>query len=144
MSRIMELDKEYIAPTYKRYPVCFTEGRGSLIYDEDGKRYIDLGSGIAVNIFGAADEKWQEAVKTQIGRLQHMSNLYYTEPCVKAAELLCEKSGMSKVFFGNSGAEANEGAVKAARKYAADKKGEDYYTIITHFNKVPLFNANYI
>ena len=90
-----------------------------------------MGSGIGVTAFGIADEKWQQAVIDQIAKVQHMSNLYYTEPCAKLAELLCKKSGMKKVFFGNSGAEANEGAIKAARKYAAEKKGEDTYTIIT-------------
>ena len=134
MSKTMDLDREYVAATYKRYPVCLTEGKGSLLYDENGKRYIDMGSGIGVNIFGAADEEWQKAVTAQAGKLQHISNLYYTEPCAKAAELLCKKSGMKKVFFGNSGAEANEGAIKAARKYAAEKKGEEYYTILTLVN----------
>ncbi|MBR2674669.1 MAG: acetylornithine/succinylornithine family transaminase [Mogibacterium sp.] len=131
MSKIMDLDKEYIASTYNRYPVCFVKGEGSILYDEDGKRYVDMSSGIAVNSFGIADEKWQQAVISQVGKLQHVSNLYYSEPCVKAAELLCGKSGMKKVFFCNSGTESNEAAIKVARKYAAEKKGEDYYTIIT-------------
>jgi len=128
---VFDTDKEYIASTYKRFPIAIEKGKGSEVYDTEGKRYIDMGSGIGVTAFGIADEKWQQAVIEQIGKVQHMSNLYYTEPCAKLAELLCKKSGMKKVFFGNSGAEANEGAIKAARKYAAEKKGEDTYTIIT-------------
>lgn len=128
---VFDTDKEYIASTYKRFPIAIEKGKGSEVYDTEGKRYIDMGSGIGVTAFGIADEKWQQAVIAQIAKVQHMSNLYYTEPCAKLAELLCKKSGMKKVFFGNSGAEANEGAIKAARKYAAEKKSEDTYTIIT-------------
>ena len=128
---VFDTDKEYIASTYKRFPIAIEKGKGSEVYDTEGKRYIDMGSGIGVTAFGIADEKCQQAVIDQIAKVQHMSNLYYTEPCAKLAELLCKKSGMKKVFFGNSGAEANEGAIKAARKYAAEKKGEDTYTIIT-------------
>lgn len=128
---VFDTDKEYIASTYKRFPIAIEKGKGSEVYDTEGKRYIDMGSGIGVTAFGIADEKWQQVVIAQIAKVQHMSNLYYTEPCAKLAELLCKKSGMKKVFFGNSGAEANEGAIKAARKYAAEKKGEDTYTIIT-------------
>ena len=124
-------DKKYIANTYARFPVQIVRGSGSLAYDENGKEYIDLGAGIAVNIFGLVDEEWISAVNAQMHKLQHMSNLYYTEPCADLAEMLCNRTGMSKVFFSNSGAEANECAIKAARKYAADKKGSDYYTIIT-------------
>ncbi|MBR4392751.1 MAG: aminotransferase class III-fold pyridoxal phosphate-dependent enzyme, partial [Oscillospiraceae bacterium] len=93
--------------------------------------YIDMGSGIGVTSFGIADDGWKDAVIEQLGKVQHMSNLYYTEPCAKLAELLCKKTGMKKVFFANSGAEANEGAIKAARKYGAEKKGSDCYTIVT-------------
>ena len=128
---VFDTDKEYIASTYKRFPIAIEKGKGSEVYDIEGRRYIDMGSGIGVTAFGIADEKWQQAVIDQTGKVQHMSNLYYTEPCAKLAEMLCKKSGMKKVFFGNSGAEANEGAIKAARKYAAEKKGEDAYTIIT-------------
>ena len=131
MEDLKKLDKEYIANTYARFPLEIVSGKGSLVYDEKGKEYIDLGSGIAVNSFGVADDAWVAAVTAQINKVQHMSNLYYTEPCVKVAKLLCEKSGMKKVFFGNSGAEANEGIIKAARKYAAEKKGPEYYNIIT-------------
>ncbi len=128
---IYEADKEYIAHTYARFPLNIVSGKGSLVYDENGKEYIDLGSGIAVNTFGLSDESWVNAVKAQLDAFQHTSNLYYTSPCVKLAKELCIRTGMSKVFFSNSGAEANECAIKAARKYAADKKGADHYKIIT-------------
>ncbi|MBQ9891012.1 MAG: acetylornithine/succinylornithine family transaminase [Firmicutes bacterium] len=131
MENIKELDAQYIAHTYARFPLEIVSGKGSLVYDENGKEYIDLGTGIAVNSFGVADDEWIAAVTAQLAKVQHMSNLYYTEPCAVLAKMLCEKSGMKKVFFGNSGAEANEGIIKAARKYAAEKKGPEYYTIIT-------------
>ena len=131
---IKEIDQTYIAKTYNRFPVEIVSGKGSLVYDDNGKEYIDMGSGIGVTAFGIADEQWQTAVIDQIGKVQHMSNLYYTEPCAKLAQLLCQKSGMKKVFFCNSGAEANETAIKAARKYSAEKKGNDCYTIITLIN----------
>ncbi len=126
-----ELDGKYIANTYKRFPIDVVSGKGSVVLSSEGKEYIDMGSGIGVTSFGIADEKWKAAVTEQISKVQHMSNLYYTEPCIKLAKLLCEKTGMKKVFFSNSGGEANECAIKTARKYAADKKGEDYYTIVT-------------
>lgn len=128
---IMELDTTFVAGTYKRFPVEIVSGKGSRVVDVNGKEYIDMGSGIGVTAFGIADDVWQAAVMEQIGKVQHMSNLYYTEPCAKLAKLLCEKTGMKKVFFANSGAEANEGAIKVARKYAAEKHGADHYTIIT-------------
>ena len=131
MGNIKELDKQYIAGTYSRFPIVITHGKGSLLYDEDGKEYIDLGSGIAVNSFGACDDEWKAAVTEQLRKIQHTSNLYYTEPCVKVAEMLSKMSGMKKAFFCNSGAEANEGAIKAARRYAEKKKGANYYNIIT-------------
>lgn len=127
----IELDKNYVANTYARFPVEISHGKGSLMYSPDGKEYIDLGSGIGVTAFGAADEKWVEAVTAQLGKVQHTSNLYYTEPCAVLAKTLCERTGMKKVFFANSGAEANECAIKVARKYAADKKGKDYNVIVT-------------
>ncbi len=128
---IIEKDKQYIASTYARFPVVLKSGKGSLVTDENGKEYIDLSSGIAVNTFGIADSEWINAVTEQLNKIQHASNLYYTSPCVELAEILCQRTGMKKVFFSNSGAEANECAIKAARKYAADKKGADYNTIIT-------------
>ncbi len=131
MTNIISTDKEYIAGTYNRFPIEIIKGQGSEVFDTDGKRYIDMGSGIGVTAFGIADEIWQKAVNEQISKVQHMSNLYYTEPCALLAKLMCEKTGMKKVFFSNSGAEANECAIKVARKYACEKKGEDYFTIIT-------------
>ena len=128
---ITQIDKQYVAGTYNRFPVEIVRGKGSECWDANGKRYIDMGSGIGVTAFGYADEAWQAAVTAQLGVLQHTSNLYYTEPCAKLAQVLCERTGMSKVFFANSGAEANECAIKLARKYAADKKGADHHVILT-------------
>ena len=128
---IKEIDQTYVANTYARFPVEIARGKGSLAWDENGKEYIDLGSGIAVNTFGYADEIWQKAVADQMARVQHTSNLYYTAPCAELAKMLCERTGMRKVFFSNSGAEANECAIKAARKYACDKKGGEYFNILT-------------
>ncbi|MBQ7953382.1 MAG: aminotransferase class III-fold pyridoxal phosphate-dependent enzyme, partial [Clostridia bacterium] len=127
---IKEADKQYIMPTYGRFDLCIVKGEGSTYYDENGKKYIDMGTGIAVNTFGANDEEWKNAVIEQINKIQHTSNLYYSEPCVKLAKLLCEKTGMKKVFFGNSGAEANECAIKGARKFGTDIR-EDKNVIIT-------------
>ena len=131
---IKAMDKAYVANTYNRFPLQLVSGKGSVVKDEQGKEYIDLGTGIAVNTFGVADEVWQQAVAEQLSKLQHTSNLYYTEPCAKLAQMMCERTGMKKVFFSNSGAEANECAIKVARKYAAEKKGADYYTIVTLWN----------
>ena len=128
---ITQIDKQYVANTYNRFPVEIVRGQGSECWDADGKRYIDMGSGIGVTAFGYADEAWQTAVTAQLGVLQHTSNLYYTEPCAKLAQVLCQRTGMSKVFFANSGAEANECAIKVARKYAADKKGAEHHVILT-------------
>lgn len=129
-----ELDNQYVAHAYGRFDVALTKGQGSTLYDEDGKKYIDFGSGIGVTAFGINDPVWTKVVEEQLHRVQHTSNLYYTAPCAKLAQLLCEKSGMKKVFFGNSGAEANEGAIKFARKYSFDKYGAGRSTIITLVN----------
>ncbi|MBR4425476.1 MAG: acetylornithine/succinylornithine family transaminase [Oscillospiraceae bacterium] len=131
MSKLRELDEQYVAGTYGRFPVELAAGRGSLVRDFDGNEYIDMGSGIAVTSFGVADELWVAAVTEQLGRIQHSSNLYYTEPCARLAEQLCLRTGMNKVFFSNSGAEANECAIKVARKYAAEHRGPEHYHIIT-------------
>ncbi len=131
MSELKTRDEQYIAHTYRRFPIEIVSGKGSEVYDSEGKRYIDMGSGIGVTAFGIADDAWRAAVEAQLGRVQHMSNLYYTEPCAALAEALCQRTGMSRVFFGNSGAEANECAVKIARKYAAEKKGAEYSTVVT-------------
>ena len=128
---IISIDKAYVAGTYGRFPLALVSGKGSLFTDVNGKEYIDLGTGIGVTCFGTGDEQWLQAVTAQLHKLQHTSNLYYTEPCARLAQALCEKTGMKKVFFSNSGAEANECAIKVARKYSAEKKGADHYTIIT-------------
>ena len=128
---IQQTDKKYVANTYNRFPVEIVSGKGSVVKDINGKEYIDMGSGIGVTSFGICDEIWQKAVTEQISKVQHMSNLYYTQPCALLAEMLCEKTGMKKVFFSNSGAESNECAIKVARKYAQDKKGKEYSTIVT-------------
>lgn len=128
---IQAQDKEYVANTYGRFPVAIEKGKGATCYDFDGKKYIDFSSGIGVNSLGFCDEGWIEAVTKQLGTLQHISNLYYTSPCAEAAKLLCEKTGMKKVFFSNSGAESNEGAIKCARKYSLMKYGEGRSKILT-------------
>lgn len=128
---IFEEDKQFIAGTYNRFPVDIVQGKGVVAFDGNGKQYIDFTSGIGVNIFGYCDDVWSNAVCKQAGLVQHTSNLYYTEPCVQLAKLLVQKTGLKKVFFSNSGAEANECAIKTARKYAQDKKGKEYYTILT-------------
>ena len=124
-------DKSYVASTYGRAPLIAVSGKGAVIKDENGREYIDLGSGIAVNTFGVCDEPWIAAVEEQLHSLQHLSNLYYTRPQAALAQLLCEKTGMEKVFFSNSGAEANECAIKTARKYSSDKYGGGRSCIIT-------------
>ena len=126
-----EKDKRYIASTYARFPVRLVRGEGRTVYDADGKAYLDLASGIGVNIFGYGDAEWTAAVTAQLDTLQHASNLYYTEPCVSLAEALCERSGMEKVFFCNSGAEANECAIKAARKWGEEHKSPEHFNIVT-------------
>ncbi len=131
MNEIIRLDQEYVASTYARFPLNIVKGKGSVAIDDQGEEYIDMGSGIAVNLFGYCDETWGNAVTQQLFTLQHTSNLYYTGPCAKLAQMLCQKTGMKKVFFSNSGAESNECAIKAARKYACETKGPEYTTIIT-------------
>lgn len=119
-----ELDKAYVAGTYARFDVALKKGKGSTLFDEDGKEYIDFGTGIAVNAFGVCDDEWKNAIISQLDKIQHTSNLYYNENGAKLAQMLCEKSGMKKVFFSNSGAEANECAIKTARKYGTDQNPE--------------------
>ena len=128
---IREKDNTFVASTYGRFPVELVEGKGALMKDSEGKEYIDLSSGIAVNTFGYCDKQWCDAVAEQLGMFQHTSNLYYSQPCVRLAKLLAERTGCKRTFFSNSGAEANECAIKVARKWARDKKGEGYYNIIT-------------
>lgn len=131
MNSIIERDKAFVAPTYGRFDVELVRGEGAILYDSSDKAYIDLGAGIAVNTFGAADKEWIAAVTAQLNKIQHTSNLYYTEPCTLLAEKLCELTGLKKVFFSNSGAEANECAIKAARKYYSDNHGGAEGEIIT-------------
>ncbi len=134
MENIKTQDREFVANTYGRFDLEIVKGEGSLVYDENGKEYIDLGTGIAVNAFGVKDEEWKKAVIEQLDCIQHTSNLYYSVPQVKLAKMLCEKTGMKKVFFGNSGAEANECAIKVARKYSSDKYGDGRNVIVTLVN----------
>lgn len=131
MDKIQERDQQYISHTYKRFPVSLVRGKGATAFDADGKEYIDFTSGIGVNCLGYADDGWVEAISKQAATLQHVSNLYYSEPDGEVAEILCKHTGFSKVFFGNSGAEANEGALKVARKYGVEKHGEKCNTVIT-------------
>lgn len=130
MTDIQALDSRYVAHTYARAPVTFVRGEGCRLYDEAGKAYIDMGSGIAVNALGYGDEGWVAAVSAQAGQLAHASNLYHTAPQALLAQRLCERTGMKRVFFGNSGAEANECAIKAARRYSALKHGENVRPVI--------------
>lgn len=125
-----EKDERYIAHAYGRLPLEFSHGAGSEVYGTDGKRYIDLGSGIAVNIFGLCDREWTAAVENQLSRFAHTSNYYYSAPQADLAELLCRRTGLERVFFSNSGAEANECAIKTARKYSFDKYGKDRSRIV--------------
>lgn len=125
------LDKEYVMQTYARFPVAFDHGSGATLYDVEGKAYIDFSSGIGVNALGYGNEDWVNAIAQQIVKLGHVSNLFYTAPYVELARTLAERSGMSNVFFANSGAEANEGMIKLARKYSFDKYGKGRGTIIT-------------
>jgi len=131
MTDIKALDKEYIVGTYGRFDLVAASGSGAVCRDADGKEYIDFTSGIGVNSLGFCDPGWVAAVTDQLSKIQHISNLFYTEPCVKVAELLVKRTGMSKVFFANSGAEANEVAIKAARKYSNNKYGDDTNRIVT-------------
>ncbi len=130
----IEKEQAYIVHSYNRFPIALKEGKGALVWDETGKEYIDLAAGIAVNTFGYGDREWLKAVSDQAGKLQHTSNYFYNAPSSDLAELLCKKSGMERVFFSNSGTEANECAIKAARKYARDTYGESRYEIVSLVN----------
>lgn len=128
---VREDDSRYIAGTYARFPLVIASGKGSVLTDDAGREYIDMGTGIAVNTFGAADSEWVAAVTRQAQQIAHTSNLYYSAPDTVLAKMLCERTGLCRVFFSNSGAEANECAIKAARKYAAEQKGAEFSTVIT-------------
>ena len=132
--KVIARDNDYVLHTYNRNPIVIEKGHGLHAYGPEGQNYLDFTSGIGVNSLGYCDLNWAEAVSKQAHKLQHTSNLYYTAPCSKLAKRLCRRTGMSKVFFGNSGAEANEGAIKAARKYSFDHYGEGRDQIITLVN----------
>ena len=132
--KVIKRDNEYVLHTYARNPIAIEKGHGLYAEGPEGQKYLDFTSGIGVNSLGYCDMTWAEAVSEQAHKLQHTSNLYYTAPCGKLAKKLCKRTGMSKVFFGNSGAEANEGAIKAARKYSVDHYGKDRTTVITLVN----------
>lgn len=129
-----ELDKQYIASTYGRYNVEFVSGKGVYLYDEHHQAYLDLTSGIGVNSLGYANDKWVEAINNQASQLAHISNLYYSKPQVEVAKYLCEHTHFKKMIFSNSGAEANEAAIKVARKYSSDRYHENRNEIITLVN----------
>ena len=126
----IEKAEEVILHTYNRYPVVFDRGEGVHLYDVDGREYLDFAAGIAVQSLGYNNQEYTQALKDQIDKLTHISNLYYTAPMMEAAEKVVKASGMSRVFFTNSGTEAIEGALKAARKYAYEKYGEERYEIV--------------
>lgn len=132
--KIKQLDNEFVANTYGRFSVAIKQGKGAVCVDFDGKEYVDFSSGIGVNSLGFCDDGYIEAVTAQLKTLQHISNLYYTEPCAEVAKILCERTGMKKVFFSNSGAESNEGAIKCARKYSFEKYGSGRSKIVTLIN----------
>lgn len=131
---VKDIDKKYVMNSYNRYDLEIVEGMGCYCYDVDGKEYLDLSSGIGVNSLGFCDMGWVDSVTQQVCKLNHTSNLYYSQPCAILAEKLCKRTGYDKVFFCNSGAEANEGAIKIARKYSFDKYGNGRDKIITLVN----------
>lgn len=133
-SEIKSRDQQYVLGTYARNDLCLVKGEGAACFSPEGEKYIDFSSGIGVNSLGFADEGWVAAISKQAGAIQHTSNLFYTEPCGELAEMLVKRTGFDKAFFCNSGAEANEGAIKAARKYSFLKYGKDRYEIITLWN----------
>ena len=132
--KVIARDNDYVLHTYNRNPIVIAKGHGAHAYGPEGQNYLDFTSGIGVNSLGYCDLDWAEAVSKQAHKLQHTSNLYYTAPCAKLARRLCQRTGMSKVFFGHSGAEAHEGAIKAARKYSFDRYGAGRDTVITLVN----------
>ena len=132
--QVKELTNQYILNTYGRFPVAIDHGEGAKLYDFEGKEYIDFTSGIGVTCLGCGSSAWADAVGAQAKKLGHVSNLFYTEPAARLAEILCKRTGMSGVFFANGGGEANEGMIKLARKYSFDKYGTGRATIITLHN----------
>ncbi|MBQ8390891.1 MAG: aspartate aminotransferase family protein [Oscillibacter sp.] len=126
-----DLTHKYVMTTYGRFPVAIDHGEGAKLYDPEGKEYIDFTSGIGVTCLGYGDDGWVDAIAKQAKKLNHVSNLFYTEPSAKLAEIMCKRTGESCVFFANGGGEANEGMIKLARKYSFDKYGKGRSTIIT-------------
>lgn len=133
-NEIKQLDSDYIAQTYGRFNLALSHGKGCQVWDFEGNEYLDFTSGIGVNSLGWADEDWLKAVVHQASSLAHTSNLFFTEPSSRLAKKLAKASGLKRVFFANSGAEANEGAIKTARKYSHDKYGKDRATVLTLVN----------
>ena len=128
---LQQADQQYVLQTYGRFPVAIDHGAGATLYDVEGKKYIDFTSGIGVNSIGYGNSKWVDTVTQQAKKLAHISNLFYSEPYIKLAETLCQRSGMAGAFFANSGAESNEGVIKLARKYSFDKYGKGRGTVLT-------------
>ncbi len=133
-AQIKALDSQFVMQTYARHPIAIDHGQGATLWDTEGRQYIDFTSGIGVCSVGYNNERWTAAITEQIHKLPHISNLFYTEPYARLAEIVCRRSGMARAFFGNSGAEANEGAIKLARKYSFDKYGKGRGTVITLVN----------
>jgi len=129
--KIKNLDQQNVMQTYARFDVAIERGEGATVYSPEGKEYIDFSSGIGVNSIGYGNKKWADAIYAQAMKLQHISNLYYSEPYAKLAEALTQRTGMKNVFFSNAGADANEGMIKLARKYSFDKHGKGKSTIIS-------------
>ena len=129
--KIMALTDQYIMHTYGRFPVAVDHGEGATLYDPEGRAYIDFTSGIGVSALGYGNQPWADAIAAQAKKLGHISNLFYSEPAAKLAEILCRRTGMSCAFFANGGGEANEGLIKLARKYSFDKYGQGRATIVT-------------
>jgi acetylornithine/N-succinyldiaminopimelate aminotransferase len=128
---IKALNNQYVMHTYSRFPVAIDHGIGARLYDPEGHEYVDFTSGIGVSDLGYGNAKWADSIAAQARKLGHASNLFYTEPCARLAEILCRRTGMSSVFFANGGGEANEGMIKLARKYSFDKYGKGRATIVT-------------
>ena len=133
-NQLKERDHSYVMQSYGRFDVAIDHGKGATVWDVEGKEYIDFTSGIGVCCLGYGDEGWANAIYEQARTLGHISNLFYSRPYVDVAETLCKRTGMKRVFFGNSGAEANECAIKVARTYASDKYGEMSRPMIVTLN----------
>ncbi len=131
---LIALDSQYVVQSYARNPIAIEKGEGATLWDFEGKKYIDFASGIGVNSVGYNNKAWQDAISAQAAKLGHISNIFYSEPYIKLAQTMCERTGMNRVFFANSGAESNEGVIKLARKYSFDKHGMGRSTVVTLIN----------